>query len=289
LIGAGIIAGGPYYCAQSQILVATTVCMNATPEPPSAPFLAAETVDLAAFGFIDSPSHLQSHRTYLFSGTGDTVVRQPVMLSLMQYYEQFVTNRGNIKSVFNVPSEHAMITYTYGNNCSDLGEPYINHCNAPYKIQLAHEVLKHIYPNLKYTDSAKETNRSNVFEFDQYQFISSGYGLQKLGYVYIPTRCQNPSSPTKCSIHVAFHGCLQGYHFVGDQFIMHAGYNDVAELNNIIVIYPQVAPSDIPLNPKGCFDWFGYTSFTEYHVKHGPQMNAIKRMIQFFGADYFDR
>jgi poly(3-hydroxybutyrate) depolymerase len=52
---------------------------------------------------------------------------------------------------------------------------------------------------------------------------------------------------------VAFHGCLQNYETVGDAFVSGAGYNGHAELNNIVVIYPQtIAIED---NPKGCFDW----------------------------------
>jgi len=42
-----------------------------------------------------------------------------------------------------------------------------------------------------------------------------------------------------------------------DKFARHTGYNEVGELNNIIIIYPQaIAVID---NPMGCFDWWGYT------------------------------
>ncbi len=40
---------------------------------------------------------------------------------------------------------------------------------------------------------------------------------------------------------------------MSDTFAVHAGYNDVAEANNIIVLYPQAINST--LNPKGCWDW----------------------------------
>ena len=42
---------------------------------------------------------------------------------------------------------------------------------------------------------------------------------------------------------------------VGDVFAVHGGYNGVAEINNIIVLYPQVA-SNILINPYGCWDWY---------------------------------
>ena len=44
---------------------------------------------------------------------------------------------------------------------------------------------------------------------------------------------------------------------IGDAFPTQAGYNEVAELNNIVVLYPQT--SLIMQNPYGCWDIFGYT------------------------------
>ncbi len=31
---------------------------------------------------------------------------------------------------------------------------------------------------------------------------------------------------------------------------------EVAEVNNIIVLFPQIAA--VPVNPAACWDWFGY-------------------------------
>jgi len=42
-----------------------------------------------------------------------------------------------------------------------------------------------------------------------------------------------------------------------DKFARYTGYNEVAELNNIIIIYPQVIA--LIDNPMGCWDWWGYT------------------------------
>ena len=40
----------------------------------------------------------------------------------------------------------------------------------------------------------------------------------------------------------------------------HAGYNEVADLNDIIILYPQAISSLYNLN--GCWDWFGYTGLS---------------------------
>ena len=43
-----------------------------------------------------------------------------------------------------------------------------------------------------------------------------------------------------------------------DVFARNTGYNEVGELNNIIIIYPQAVPTNTT-NPFGCWDWWGYT------------------------------
>ena len=45
-------------------------------------------------------------------------------------------------------------------------------------------------------------------------------------------------------------------YLIKDKFARHTGYNEVGELNNIIIIYPQATA--IIENPLGCWDWYGY-------------------------------
>ena len=47
---------------------------------------------------------------------------------------------------------------------------------------------------------------------------------------------------------------------IGDVFAVHAGYNGVAEMNNIIVLYPQVVKTTLT-NPEGCWDWYVSTTY----------------------------
>ncbi len=42
----------------------------------------------------------------------------------------------------------------------------------------------------------------------------------------------------------------------------YTGINEIAEANNMIVLYPQIKKSIVdPVNPNGCFDWWGYSTF----------------------------
>ena len=60
----------------------------------------------------------------------------------------------------------------------------------------------------------------------------------------------------------------------------HAGFNEWAESNNIVILYPYVKPSaEVPLNPKGCWDWWGYTN-AEYGLKAGWQMQFVNELVR---------
>jgi poly(3-hydroxybutyrate) depolymerase len=80
-------------------------------------------------------------------------------------------------------------------------------------------------------------------------------------------------------LHVALHDCQQSVEFIGDVFAAGAGYNEWAEANDLLVLYPQVAISKIaPSNPLGCWDWWGYTG-ESYATKSGPQIVVIKATL----------
>ena len=94
--------------------------------------------------------------------------------------------------------------------------------------------------------------------------------------MYVPQRC----ATERCRIHVAFHGCRQGAAEIGERFVRETGYNRWADTNGLIVLYPQVVKRYSPFvfNPRGCWDWWGYTSAT-YHTKSGSQIRAVKAML----------
>jgi hypothetical protein len=43
---------------------------------------------------------------------------------------------------------------------------------------------------------------------------------------------------------------------VGNAYVTKAGYLEAAELNNIILLFPQTVAT--VANPQGCWDWWGY-------------------------------
>lgn len=63
--------------------------------------------------------------------------------------------------------------------------------------------------------------------------------------------------------------------------MVNAGYLEVAEANDVIVLFPQAVSTAIA-NPNGCFDWWGYND-DNHEQKTGGQMSAIYDMLKRLG------
>ena len=266
--GAGVIAGGPFWCARNSLDIAFNVCRKKRPDLISIADLVAMTYSSAAAGVIDDPSYLKNSQIYTLFGQWDSMVLPGVVKKLNEYYLEFVTE-GNVTS-YSLPAQHSFPTEDHGNSCSYLGSPYISRCG----FDAAREILLHMYPGSHPPSSSYQAE--NLFEFDQSEFYLEGLSsMDTTGYIYVPTVCQ--SGKTSCKLHVAFHGCQQGKMYLQDEFPMYTGYGQNAEGLQTIVLFPQVVNST--LNPKGCWDWWGYTS-SAYASKLGLQMAAVRCMVE---------
>jgi poly(3-hydroxybutyrate) depolymerase len=260
--GAGVVAGGPFYCAEGSIVNATGRCMTHTGSIPVGS-LVDTTRAWATSGFIDPVAGLADAKVYLFSGTQDATVRPAVMDDLHTYYRSFVPDAA-IAYKNDLAAAHAMVTDDYGNGCTTSTTPYINNCG----FDLAGALLGHLYGPLNARSSGSLPG--SFIEFDQTAF-GSGHGLAATGWVYVPQAC---SSGTRCKLHVVFHGCKQNTTLVGDKYVRNTGYNRWADSNSMVVLYPQTSTQAV----NSCWDWWGYDS-ANYARKSGPQMAAVKAMV----------
>lgn len=67
-----------------------------------------------------------------------------------------------------------------------------------------------------------------------------------------------------------------------EKFAKLAGYLDyVNDENRLMVLFPQtwIGIDNYPGNPKGCWDWYGYTG-SEYLTKQGRESSWLMRLIQ---------
>ena len=273
--GTAAFAGGPWYCAESNLEFATNKCMATTLGAPDTQTLVALTKTDAGLGYIDDPENMRNDRVYLFSGKDDTVVEPSVVHALQSYYMAFV-NSGNIAADYNVAAEHCLPTLDYGEECSTLASPYLGKCN----FDGAGKALQYLYPNAKLVRS--EAVSSNLQAFDQTPYFSSSVAsIGDTGYIYVPSACKAGAA---CHLHVSFHGCEQDLDVIGPEYATHAGFNAWAEESNIIVLYPYVKVSPvIPYNPKGCWDWWAYTGL-DYGTKTGVQVKFVRSIIAALGV-----
>ncbi len=273
--GVGVIADGPYYCAQGSLFTALYNCMTPgwwTPVP-SAAFLKTEANTIAVSGHIDPTKHLAESRAWLFSGRSDHTVWPQVVEAVRDFYAAYTAS---VILVADKPAGHGMVTEHAGNACGTTTSPYIVHCDY----DAAGELLKFLYGKLA-PPAAKESGQ--LVRFDQPPFADGDAGaisMDDAGYLYVPGRCRSE----RCRVHVAFHGCRQGAAEIGERFVREAGYNRWADANGLIVLYPQAIKRYSPFvfNPRGCWDWWGYTSAL-YHTKAGPQIKAVKAMLDRLG------
>ena len=275
--GAGAIAGGPYYCAQSSVAIAVSACATA-PSLINVKELVQITKNTERTGTIDSLDNLQTSRVYLLSGSKDTVVTSGVVSKLELYLKSFISGN-QIAFVNDIPAEHAWLASSYGNACSFLGEPYINNCGVDF----AGDALQHMLSGMIPPQLAASVN-GTLRSFDQARYLPllvslAATSLAKTGYVWIPAACSGGRGGAECRLHVALHGCEQTVADVGMNFINHSGLLEWANANEIVVLFPQAVRSPlVPFNPKGCWDWWGYTT-PAYASKLGVQMATVKNMI----------
>lgn len=271
--GAGIFAGGPYHCAGSSgtSTQAQNSCQHASPLPDVNESV-TYTDHQAAAGTIDDPGNLAGQKVWLFSGTNDSTVK-PVVMNVLQKYYQHYLDAGNIFYKNDLAAGHAHITDNYGSGCSTTQSPYINNCSYDGPGLL----LAQIYGPLNARNTGTLSGR--LIQFDQSQFLPSPgkKSMDSTGWAYVPAACER-SEP--CRVHIALHGCQQGQATLGDKYYAHAGYNQWADTNHLIVLYPQaVASLSAPTNPLGCWDFWGYNNATNYATRSGDQLAAIKKMV----------
>jgi len=318
--GVAATAGGPYFCAGRDAWAGAGVsramarCMQGDPAYPARSIgpeeqdaMVAATRAWAANGLIDASSGLARQRLWIFHGYNDGIVKAPVSTALADYYRHFLAP-GQLFAKEELPAAHAQISAscpahpggTACNTCSSTGGNYINSCPAAPGSEQAYDAagsaLQFFYGPLERRPTPALGGQ--VLAFDQAPYVHKGgtpvdpikVSLAGTGYLYLPADCR---AGLPCRLHVAFHGCQQQAEKIGMDFVQGAGFNEWADANRIVVLYPQTAATSAvpitPFNPQGCWDWWGYNDFAfdmtgRYATKEGLQIAAVWRMVQALAA-----
>ena len=298
--GVGVVAGGPYWCAEADmddalfgfsgpVLRATGACM--TGRPPSDLTLADFTAKAdakARSGEIDPLEDIARQKIYLFHGTNDTIVARASTDRAADFYRHYLGDAagGNLFYQTTVGAGHSLVVplQQQGDGlkgCDANDSPYINRCD---NYDQAGIILQHIYGALNMPNRGQLQGK--LISFDQSIYTrpkdASELSLGDTGFVFVPDECARGEP---CRVHIALHGYAQdvGEAGVGRRFVEDTGYNAWADTNHLIVLYPQTQSS--PSNPQACWDWWSYVDHSDdYVTKSGPQIMAIKAMLDALTA-----
>jgi hypothetical protein len=261
--GVGSIAGGPSYCAESGgVLQGFNDCLSRPSQmliEPKVKYIQTKIIE-------GSIAELKNDiPVYIFKSKLDPVVGAGAGQQLQKFFNLLNPTWATFFEE-GIDASHAIPTLNKGSACQFLGKPWINNCNFDLVGQMWGVLMGNLKPRI-------QSKLENLTKWPQDQLIEKfpEADFQDSGFVYTPSACKEK----KCDLHIALHGCEQSKAYVQKQFATDSGYNEWAESNNIVVIYPQVAATfGANGNPNGCWDWWGYTG-KNYANSKGPQMAAL--------------
>lgn len=280
--GVGVFAAGPYMCAGHSNY---TACMyNATITNTMLTNM-QNSINSWSGAQNDNKSNVANQKIYMFVGSSDTTVGPNPMNALRTQYTNNGVPAANVSYVQRASTAHVFPTdfdSTGNNACGTTASPYVSNCGYDG----AKAMFEHFYGTLNARNNAPTA--ANYIEFNQTEFTNNP-GMAATGWVYVPAAC---AAGTQCKLHVALHGCQQGYATIGDKFVKNTGYSRWADTNNIIVLFPQAkvdntsrstsASGSLP-NPNGCWDWIGWYG-SNFAQKAGTQVTALKAMVDRVSA-----
>lgn len=271
--GAASVAGGIWECAKGDVNRSQSICMNGPDK-----IVVEDYLDLAKArstrGEIDDLTNLATSRVAIFASPKDMVIKPVGSDKLEEFYATYLP-KTSITRLSNPGAAHGFPTLNYGNLCSMMGTPWILNCND----DVAGKLLAAVEPGARALAARTKTDPASYLYFDQTKYVSSSALMFGWGAAYIPKTCRQPGA--SCGVHVALHGCQMNPDFIDKKFIENAGYNEWAESNNLVILYPQSAKATG--NPYACWDWFGFSG-SDYTTKSGVQITGIKNLLTALGA-----
>ncbi len=261
--GVALIAGGPWWCAQNSLQRGLGPCVNG--EGIDVAALTEHARAESAAGRLSALDALGDDAVWILHGAQDTVIAPTVAEAARDFYASLAPG-ADVALVNDVPVAHGFPTLETGGACGTMAPPFLNACGYDAAGALLAALHGELAPRTAATGRLMRVAQPGADDA----------GMLAEAFLYVPADCADGAA---CGVHVALHGCQQSSEFVDTQFVTGAGYNEWAESNRLLVLYPQVASSKIaPLNPLGCWDWWGYTD-DAYATREGRQVAVIKATL----------
>lgn len=277
--GLGVLAAGPWSCAQGSLSLALNQCMMTRRGMPSLDELEARHQRYLGLEQVGSAEALSQLRAYLWHGEEDEVVEPPLGDLLAEQWARWLASPDQLRVArsenaghgwpVRVPSETSAEPQEWG-DCRQGGGSFLLACDE----DVAGQMLDWLYPERE--ASGTGTQGGELIAFDQSEFAVKG--LADTGYVFIPEGC----AAGECPVTLALHGCQMNAEAIGDTFIRYSGLNAWAAEHQQIVLYPQTESS--MANPQSCWDWWGFAESTwqlspQHDTRNGTQIGALLAML----------
>lgn len=259
-------------------------------------------------GLIAPIKNISRQKVFIYQGKDDDVLRPGMAAKLKEFYERMGVAPLSLKVILRQGGHNFPTDREDGIRCDEEKVPYIANC----KWDLAKEILQHTL--------GRKLERAK-FNADHLHIVSQSeapVSLHTYGYFYASEFCMK--HPGACDLHVAFHGCkmsddyddnfqkmfeskinlshiltVQDYELraripqMGAKiFAEKSGYAEYAESdkNRLMVYFPQtrITTENYPANPKGCWDWYGWTG-AEYPTNKGSEASWLIKQLEIMKSN----
>ncbi|MGS2745132.1 PHB depolymerase family esterase [Halomonas sp. LS-001] len=278
--GVGVLAAGPWSCAQGSLSLALNQCMMTRRGLPSIDALNTRWANYREQGQVGSESARSALRAYVWHGESDSVVDPALGDLLAEQLQQWLADEEQLKVARSPETGHGWPVKLMNNavalsqplgDCQSGGGSHLLACEE----NIAADMLNWLHPDAD-SSTLSSAASGELLAFDQSDFDAKG--LADSGYVYLPEGCQDGS----CEVTIALHGCQMNAEQVGDTFVRDTGLNEWADQHGRIIVYPQ-AESTLA-NPQGCWDWWGFAESSWqlnplHDTRQGSQVSALMAML----------
>lgn len=270
--GAAMLAGGPYGCADGNLDRALSTCMKGEPAPDVTALISRARTHAAA-GTIDPIDQLADDPVFIAHGTSDPIVNAIVSQAAIDW-QQGIAPNAPLQTSLDQAYGH-LLPRSQPGNC----QPDATHL-ADCGIDMAAAMAAALEPTTALPAGSSPSAPGKLLRFDQHlkPGLADDAKLDDAGFLYVPAVCEQET----CGLHVIFHGCEMNREKIGDAFAADPDWHRQADARHLVLLYPQTLSSLMPLNPKGCWDWWGYTG-EAYDQKQGAQLQWLDAALAHFG------
>ncbi len=262
-------------------------------------------------------TNIQHQKILVYQGQNDSVVKPAMANKLTEFYLQNGVSAQNLIQI-TLAGGHNFPTDKLGfNSCATEKTPYVSSCKFNLAEQILTHLTR--INNLRRTEVKASAELLNVVSQDREGLIRPrslapyGYLASSEKCLKNPESCHLHVALHGCEMSDAFdanfdsrfvRGARAGYFqmrtkegsflfsplpyieqkksgMVGLKFAQSSGYLDYVETNNIMVLFPQTDITELnyPLNPKGCWDWYGWTG-DDYATNKGAEPKWLMAWIK---------